>query len=438
MSHRDARNPARAALVAALSAAAALALAAPAAAAPPTGDGDGGIALTEVGTFVRPIHAENAPGTKGTLYVLESDGIVKVVNGTTVRRQPFLEIRDFVQCCGEEGLLSIAFHPKYRKNRLFYVYFTNRSGDLVLMEFMRKQRKKYVAMRSSGRTVLYIPHPVNSNHNGGTIAFGPDGYLYVGPGDGGAGGDPPNNAQNPDSLLGKVLRIDPRKSCTAIAPEPAKAKPKQGKKNAACAAKGGGKPRRKPRAYSVPRSNPFVGQPGRDEIYALGLRNPFRFSFDALTGAISIGDVGQGCREEIDYRNRGGALGANFGWSGHEGTRVFESDRIAPGSVFPILEYDNANAGGGCPPLGSAFDGVAVIAGFVVRDERLTHQYGRLLYSDAGNPQIRSLIPAVGGASDDQATGASVPGTAFSFAEGYKNHLFAIDGDGLLYRLDPG
>ena len=402
----------------------AIAAAAPASAAPPTGDGDGGFALTQVGSFERPIHAENAPGTKGVLYVVESEGVIRVLGGTAVRPQPFLDISDLVRCCGEEGLFSMAFHPGYKKNRLFYVYFTDNNGDQVLMEFKRakKKKRKFVAVRSSGRQVLHIPHPVNGNHNGGTITFGPDGYLYLGPGDGGAGGDPPNNAQNTSSLLGKLLRIDPRKHCEKIK----KSKPPK------CARK----PKFKP--YSSARGNPFFGgTPGLDEIYALGLRNPFRFTFDALTGAISIGDVGQGCREEIDYRNAGGALGFNFGWSGYEGTRVHNAARVAPGAVFPILEYDNSGAGAGCSPLGSAYDGVAVIAGFVVRDERLSHQYGRLVYSDAGNPQIRSLIPSQGGALDDQATGVGSPGTVFSFAEGFRNQLFLIYGDGPVYRLDP-
>ncbi len=421
---------ARAALAGSLCAVAALAGAAPAAAAPPVGDGDGGFALTQLAEFNRPIHAENAPGTKGVLYVVESEGVIRVLGGTTVRPQPFLDISDLVRCCGEEGLFSVAFHPGYKKNRLFYVYFTDINGDQVVMEFRRakKKKRKFVAVRSSGRQVLRIPHPVNGNHNGGTIAFGPDGYLYIAPGDGGAGGDPPNNAQNTGSLLGKLLRIDPRKSCS----KQLKAKGSKRKK--------GRRPRCKrfDLSHTSPSSNPFSGAtPGLDEIYAIGLRNPFRFTFDSVSGAISIGDVGQGCREEIDYRNNGAALGVNFGWSGHEGTRIHNAARVAPGAVFPIYEYDNANAVAGCPPLGSAFDGVSVIAGFVVRDERLTHQYGRLLYSDAGNPQIRSLIPAQGGAADEQATGITSPGSVFSFAEGFQRQLFVISGDGPVYRLDP-
>jgi glucose/arabinose dehydrogenase len=397
------------------------ALAAPATAAPPVGDGNGGFKLTELASFDRPIHAENAPGTKGVLYVVESGGVIRVLGGTSVRPQPFLDISDLVRCCGEEGLFSMAFHPQYKRNRLFYVYFTNNNGDQQLMEFKRsaKKKRKFVASRSSGRTVLTVPHPVNGNHNGGTIAFGPDGFLYVGPGDGGGGGDQPNNAQNTDSLLGKLLRISPVKTCVDFV-----------KKSKRCAKRGW-------RPYGIPQSNPFVASPGADEIYSLGLRNPFRFTFDAINGAISIGDVGQDCREEINYRVNGGARGVNFGWAAYEGSRVHNAGRIAPNMVFPILEYDSSHAAAGCPVLGTEFDGVSVIAGFVVRDERITHQYGRLLYSDAANPQLRSLVPAQGGASDDQSTGLSVPGSIFSFAEGFGRQLFVISGSGPVYRIDP-
>jgi glucose/arabinose dehydrogenase len=419
----------------ALAAAFSAATAAPAPAAPPVGDGQGGFELTEVGSFDRPIHADNAPGTGDALYVVESRGRVRVVKGGATLAKPFLDISDLVQCCGEEGLFSIAFHPRYKRNRLFYVYFTDTDGDERLMEFERKPKKRFVAMRASGRTVLRIPHPDHTNHNGGTIAFGPDRLLYVGPGDGGGGGDPDDNAQDRQSLLGKILRIDPTRTCSAFVKKGKCAsfypKSKRGRKGG----KRGKKTKRSGR-YGVPKGNPFFKGGGRPEIYSIGLRNPFRFSFDALTGALAIGDVGQGCREEIDFRSRGEGRGANFGWPGYEGTRIFDADRIVPGMVGPILEYDNSNAGPECA-AGTAFQGVAVIAGFVVRDERLTAQYGRLLYSDAGNSQIRSVVASQRGGAGDRYTGLSVPGGIFSFAEGSGRRLFAISGDGPVYRLDP-
>ena len=188
-----------------------------------------------------------------------------------------------------------------------------------------------------------------------------------------------------------------------------------------------------------PKDNPFVGEPGRNEVYSVGLRNPFRFSFDALTGALAIGDVGQGCIEEVDYLPRGAARGANFGWSRFEGTYLFNSSRPAPGAVFPIHQYDNSNESGGCPNLNNGFEGVSVIAGYVVRDERLRAQYGRLLYTDAFNDQIRTLIPPAGPPTS-ATPGIELPGATsfpFSFAEGFANQLYVISGDGPIYRLDP-
>jgi glucose/arabinose dehydrogenase len=403
----------------------ALAIAAsPAPALPPTGDGDGGFRLNQIGTFAEPTQIIDAPGKKDRklLFVVEQGGRVIVLRNGVPQPRPFLDIGSLVLNAGEQGMLSAAFHPQYEKNRRFYVYFTNTQGDNQVVEFKRSKRSRLRANPASGRLVLHIPHPTFGNHNGGQLQFGPKRLLYIGPGDGGAGGDPPNNAQNPQNLLGKILRIDPlpqRKS--------KKRKRKQGSARAAAAVK----------PYGVPRGNPFVGAPGRDEVISLGLRNPYRFTFDAVGGAIAIGDVGQGCREEIDFRGPGGARGANFGWSAFEGTRVFNASRFAPGAIFPILEYDNANAGAGCSPLGG-FSGSSVIAGYVVRDRRLAHQYGRLLYADFSSDQIRSLIPSESGAADDQATGVSVPaGQPDSFGQTRGNVLWLVSHAGPVYRLDP-
>ena len=290
-----------------------------------------------------------------------------------------------------------------------------------MVEFKRSKRSRLVANPGTARQVLYLAHPDFGNHNGGQLQFGPRKLLFIGPGDGGAGGDPPNNAQNLNSLLGKLLRIDPL-------PQGAEKKTKKGKGRAA----------RARRPYGIPRGNPFVGKPGLDEIYSFGLRNPYRFTFDSLTGAIAIGDVGQGCREEIDYRGPGRARGANFGWSRFEGTFLFASSRSAPGAIFPIREYDNAGAGPSCSPLGG-FSGTAVIVGYVVRDPRLVHQYGRLLYTDISNDEIRSLIPAERGAADDQPTGISLPGNGApdSFGETRGGVLWVVSHAGPIYRLDP-
>jgi glucose/arabinose dehydrogenase len=247
----------------------------------------GGLALKRIGRFQDPVYVTGAPGFPKLLFVVEQGGRVIVLRSGPRRRRPFLDNSGLVRSGGERGLLSIAFAPDYPRSRRLYVYYTDHRGDIRIDEFRRRSATR--AARGSRRAVIRIPHPVNANHNGGQLQFlGP--LLYFGTGDGGSGGDPPNNAQNRESLLGKLLRINPRPS--------------------------GGRP------YTVPPDNPFVGRPGRDEIYSYGLRNPFRFSFDTVTAArprIAIADVGQNRFEEIDYETVSAAAGANFGCDAFEG-----------------------------------------------------------------------------------------------------------------------
>jgi glucose/arabinose dehydrogenase len=382
------------------------------------------------------VHADNAPGTRGALYVVEQEGVIRAVARGRIRARPFLDIRQRVmgpsEGHNEEGLLSIAFHPGYRRNRRFYVYFTNNLGDNVVMEFKRKRKKEFVALRSSARLVLYLPHPVAGNHNGGQLQFGPKDLLYISTGDGGLSGERRNNAQDTSVLLGKLLRINP-------VPKPMRKKGARKRRRSRRSAVASAK--RRP--YRIPKGNPFVGRPGRDEIYSLGLRNPFRFSFDAAKGRIDIGDVGQNCMEEIDFRNPGHAWGANFGWPRFEGTVLFRVDRAAPGAIPPIHQYNNPRfgrlpSGSPCPDVPGDFTGVSVITGYVVRDPTLTAQYGRLLYGDATRPEIRSLVASQSGASDDQDTGIDLPtGGPYSFSEGFKRRLFVLSSAGPAYRLAP-
>jgi len=395
-------------------------------AAPPTGEGTGGFGLTQIGSFDEPVEIVDAPGRKNRklLFVPEQGGRIIVLRNGVPQPKPFLDISSRVMNAGEQGFLSIAFHPRYERNRRLYVYFTNLAGDNQVVEYKRSKRSRLIANPGTARQILYLAHPLFGNHNGGQLQFGAGGLLFIGPGDGGAGGDPPNNAQNPFSLLGKLLRIDPL---------PPGGKAKGGKKGKG--KKGRAAKARRP--YGIPRDNPFVGRPGRDEIYSLGLRNPYRFTFDSRTGAISIGDVGQGCREEINFRGPGGARGANFGWSRFEGTFLFNPSRSATGAIFPILEYDNSDAAPSCAPLGG-FSGGAVIPGYVVRDPRLARQYGRLLYTDFFSNEIRSLIPSAGGAGDDQSTGVSIPaGQPDSFGETRGGVIWVVSHAGPVYRLDP-
>ncbi|MFP5388422.1 MAG: PQQ-dependent sugar dehydrogenase, partial [Thermoleophilia bacterium] len=247
-----------------------------------------GLALKRIGSFDNPTYVTGAPGYPKLLFVVEQPGIVEVLGpGRQRTERAFLDIRSLVGFGGERGLLSIAFPPDYKQSGRFYVYYTDRASNIRIDEFQRASATH--AKLRSRRTVIEIPHPVNANHNGGQLQFLGN-LLCLGTGDGGSGGDPPNNAQSKESLLGKLLRIDPRPS--------------------------NGKP------YSIPPDNPFVGRAGRDEIYSYGLRNPFRFSFDTTTAGqprIAIGDVGQNRFEELDYLAVSRANGANFGWDALEG-----------------------------------------------------------------------------------------------------------------------
>jgi len=362
------------------------------------GDGHGGIAKHRIGNFSSPIYVTHAPGASHFLYVVQRGGTVAAVkNGHRVEGS-FLDIRGRVSTSGERGLLSLAFDPRYQRNRLLYVYYTNRDGNIEVDRFKAKSNSR--ARRASSRRVIVIPHPGASNHNGGTLSFGPGGDLYLATGDGGFGGDPSENAQSRGSLLGKVLRIDPH------AP---------GKK-----------------AYSVPRSNPYVGRSGRNEILALGLRNPYRFSFDK--GHILIGDVGQSSWEEIDYASRKQLRGANFGWDHFEGDHRFNypGDNEAPRPKHnyrpPVFEYSHSG------PNCASFGGCAITGGVVVRDHRLRSLRGRYLYADFYRGQLRSLVPRRLVRHHERAVGIHIDHPS-SFGTGAHNHVYVTSLDGPVYRL---
>jgi glucose/arabinose dehydrogenase len=353
-----------------------------------------GLALKKVGNFDEPVYATAAPGFPRLLFVVEQAGRIEVLSGGR-KRGTFLDLRGEVGYGGEEGLLSAAFPPDYPQSKRFYVYYTDEAGNIRVDEFRRRSATR--AARGSQRRVIEIPHPVNSNHNGGQLQFLGN-LLYFGTGDGGAGGDPPNNAQNREVLLGKLLRIDPRAS--------------------------GGRP------YSVPQSNPFVGRPGRDEIYSYGLRNPFRFSFDTVTAAqprIAIGDVGQGQFEEIDYTAVGTAAGANFGWDAFEGFAPYgDENGTTPdpgGTVKPIFAFPHSR-GGSC----------SVTGGYVVRDRDLRSLYRRYVYADFCEGELRSLVPHRRRASGERKLGLSVSSPS-SFGEDTRGRLYVTSLEGPVFRL---
>ncbi len=354
------------------------------------------LALKKIGSFASPVYVSGAPGFPKLLFVVEQGGRVAVMRGGHRLSQPFLDIDPLVSDDGgERGLLSIAFPPDYARSRAFYVYYVDNAGNIRVDEFKRRSATR--ASPGSRRPVIQIPHPVNANHNGGQLQF-LGSLLYLGSGDGGSGGDPPDNAQNKDVLLGKLLRIDPRPSS--------------------------GRP------YTVPASNPFVDRPGRDEIYSYGLRNPFRFSFDRVSGPqprLAIGDVGQNRFEELDYTTVAAADGANFGWDAFEGFHPYEDENSGTpdpgGTVKPILAYPHSR-GGSC----------SIIGGYVVADRHLRSLYKRYVYADLCEGQLRSLVPHLRRAAHDHRLGLRVSSPS-SFGEDDRHHLYVASLEGPVYRV---
>ena len=283
------------------------------------------------------------------LFLTLQEGRIVVFESGSVRPTPFLNIEPLVGCCGERGLLGLAFHPRYAENGLFFVNYTNTAGNTVIARYRVSANDSNAADPSSAVTLLTIAQPF-SNHNGGHLAFGPDGYLYIGMGDGGSANDPMCTAQRDDTLLGKMLRID-------------------------VDASSGASP-----FYGVPPDNPFAAPGGaRDEIWAKGLRNPWRYSFDRATGDLYIGDVGQNAREEIDFQPAGSAGGENYGWKMMEGTLCTGGTLgcaigipacNAPGLTLPILEYPHSS--GDC----------SVTGGYVYRGRLYPRLTGTYFYGD--------------------------------------------------------
>jgi glucose/arabinose dehydrogenase len=350
------------------------------------------VRLTKLGDFDHPLYVTQPPGDRRDLFVVEQTGRVRVLTPKGTSSTPYLDLHDEVSCCGEQGLLSIAFAPDYARSGLVYADYTDRSGDTRVVEYHRSSDDPLTVDPSSRRVVLRVAQPF-PNHNGGLLTFGPDGLLYIGLGDGGSEGDPRRNGQSLATLLGKILRIDPRAH--------------------------GGRP------YSIPASNPFANRKGaRPEIYSYGLRNPWRFSFDRLTGDLSIGDVGQDRFEEIDLVGRGHGSGANFGWSAFEGFAPFNHDQSAPNAIPPVLVYSHDQ-------------GCSVTGGYVVRDPSLQSLYGRYLYGDYCSGELRSFRAIPGKrVTDDRPLGLDVPSLS-SFGEDDAGRIFATSLDGPVYRLDP-
>ena len=306
----------------------------------------------------RPVAITHAGDGSGRLFITLQPGRVVIYDGSQVLATPFLDIAARVRCCGERGLLSIAFHPQYETNGRFFVNYTREpDGATVIAEYRVSDADPNVADPNSERVLLVIPQPY-SNHNGGQLQFGPDGMLYIGMGDGGSAGDPQNYAQNPRSLLGKMLRIDVD----------------------------GGDP------YGIPPDNPFVGDDPEDvldEVWALGLRNPWRFSFDRATGDLWIADVGQNAREEVNLQPASSSGGENYGWRIWEGSLCYnpptgcESESVIGTLVFPVLEYPTSL-------------GCAVTGGYRYRGGAIPDLYGYYVYGDYCAGTIWGALPENG------------------------------------------
>jgi glucose/arabinose dehydrogenase len=352
-----------------------------------------GVRLATVGRFDSPLYVTAPPTDRRRVFVVEQGGTIRVLRDGRKLATPFLDISGRVTAGGEQGLLGLAFAPDYATSKRFYVYYTaSGSGANTLAEYRASSADR--ADPGSGR-ILFAQPDRESNHNGGQLAFGPDGLLYVGLGDGGGGDDQHGtrgNAQDLGSLLGKILRIDPRAS--------------------------GDRP------YAIPSDNPFASRAGaRGEIYSYGLRNPWRFSFDRSTGALIIGDVGQDELEEIDAVAHDAGRGANFGWRPFEGTQQ-NFDEPAPGAVRPVLQKTHDD--GWC----------SITGGYVVRDPGVPGLRGRYVYGDYCKGQLRSARVTPGRATGDRAI-AGLPAISqlSSFGEDARGRVYVTSLDGPVYRF---
>jgi glucose/arabinose dehydrogenase len=348
--------------------------------------------LTRIGSFERPVLVTAPPGDDDRIFIVEQTGVVRVVRDGAMLERPFLDLRDKVKVSSEPGLLSIAFAPDYATSGLFYAFYnsTAGNGDIHISEFRRHATDPDLADVYTERILLVVQKPWE-NHNGGMLQFGRDGYLYasIGDGDSGVLNPPGFYAQRRDDLLGGILRIDPR-----------------------------GDP------YAIPRDNPYLGLDGvRPEVWAYGLRNPWRFWIDHPTGTMFVADAGNARREEVDIV-RAGMRGANFGWPCFEGSLAFDTAATCENVTAPLLEYARADTA------------CAVIGGVVVRDTRLADLAGRYLYGDYCSGRTTAVAVEDGRVTSTGDLGLVVPElTSFGVDGVGQIYVMSLRGD--VYRLDP-
>ena len=348
--------------------------------------------------LTKPVYVTSARDGTGRMFIVEQTGRIKILKNGHILAPPFLSLAGKVSGGGEQGLLGLAFHPSFKMNRKLYVDYTNLSGNTVIAEYKVSATNPNVVNPSSKRVILKISQPYD-NHNGGMLAFGPDGYLYVGMGDGGGTGDPGNRAQNTATLLGKMLRIDVNGTTAA-------------------------------HNYRIPSSNPYVGVAGADEIWQIGLRNPWRWSFDRATGDLWIGDVGQNGYEEVDHAVRtgsGAGRGVNWGWKLMEGTHCYSpsSGCNTTGKTLPLLDYDHS--GGQC----------AVTGGYVYRGTAIPALVGGYVFGDFCTGEIW-VVPANATSPADKVLLLDTNLSISSFGENASNELLVTDLGGRVYRVEQG
>lgn len=353
--------------------------------------------LVEVASgFSRPLYLTHAGDGSGRLFIVEQSGKIWGLDPATGLNSVFLDVSDLISRAAlssdytERGLLGLAFHPDYAENGLFYINYTDHDGHTVVARYHVSADDPNLADPASAETLLYVQQPF-ANHNGGHMAFGPDGYLYISLGDGGSGGDPQGNGQNLGTLLGKILRVDVNVD----------------------------------ESYAVPEDNPFVGNDAaRPEIWAWGFRNVWRFSFDRATGDLYLADVGQNQWEEVNFQPASSAGGENYGWNAYEGTHTFSGSAPASDTVMPIVEYSHDT--GGC----------SVTGGYVYRGEMLPDLQGTYLYGDWCSGTIwTARQDGAGNWTTDVSleSGRQIS----SFGEDEAGELYLVDYGGSILRFEP-
>jgi len=367
--------------------------------------------------FASPVFVTHAGDDSGRIFVVEQAGRIQIVQNGAVLEQPFLDIHERVRSPAsgggaEEGLLSLAFAPDYAQNGRFYVYYTNQDGNNVLARFQLTSNPDR-ADANSEQEILRFPHPNFQNHNGGLLVFGPGGYLYIGTGDGGGGGDPQGNAQNPGSLLGKLLRIDVERQQTSsftVTHQAFLPLIRQANGDSSLV------------RYRIPPDNPFVGRAGyREEIWAMGLRNPWRYSFDRSTNDLYIADVGQNQVEEVDIQPASSPGGQNYGWNIMEGDQCYQSVNCdTSGLTLPIFTYTHAL-------------GCSITGGYVYRGPNNPGMQGIYFFADFCSGRIWGLQKSGDSWSHQMLTQTSF--NVSSFGQDQTGRLYLVDKNGSVYQV---